>query len=112
MIVQEAIHSIRTQSGKKKMFAIKVDLEKAYDHLNWDLIHEAFYLTGLSNNFVGIIMDFICSANYFVLWEGEPTKCFIPSQGIRQGDPLSSYIFTLCIERLVHIITDEIHRGN
>lgn len=43
-----------------------------------------------------------------VLWNGEPTDTFTPSRGIRQGDPLSPYIFVLCMERLNQIIEESI----
>ncbi|XP_061348098.1 uncharacterized protein LOC133293538 [Gastrolobium bilobum] len=39
IIVQELIHSIRRMQGKKCFMVIKVDLEKAYDRLNWKFIH-------------------------------------------------------------------------
>lgn len=38
------------------------------------------------------------------MWNGIPMEKFWPSRGIRQGDPISSYIFVLCIERLAHSI--------
>lgn len=38
IIVQEIIRSMRTQKGDNNMFLMKVDLEKAYDRLNWDFI--------------------------------------------------------------------------
>nr|KYP62280.1 hypothetical protein KK1_016807 [Cajanus cajan] len=39
-----------------------------------------------------------------VIWNGEALQSFKPSRGIRQGDPLSMYIFVLCMERLFHLI--------
>ena len=44
-------------------------------------------------------------------WNGELTESFTPSRGIRQGDPISPYIFVLCIERLSHGINDAVQRG-
>ena len=39
-----------------------------------------------------------------LLWNGEKSNQFQRSRGIRQGDPLSLYIFVLCIERLAQLI--------
>ena len=47
-----------------------------------------------------------------ILWNGEATADFAPGRGIRQGDPLSPYIFILCIEQLSHGITQAMRDGN
>lgn len=45
------------------------------------------------------------------LWNGDVTDSFTPSRGIRQGDPLSPYIFVRCIERLAHRINLAVSDG-
>ncbi|KAH9673090.1 reverse transcriptase domain-containing protein [Citrus sinensis] len=83
IIAQEIIYTMRRKSGKIGQILIKVDLEKAYDRLT----------------------------SMQILWNGECTEDFVPSRGIRQGDPISPYIFVLCIERLSHRILRAVNTG-
>lgn len=79
--------------------AIKIDLEKAYDRLNWGFIN-----IGCPDNIVDIIWWCIPSPSMHLLWNGEALQEFSPKRGIRQGCPLSPYLFILGIERLFHLI--------
>ena len=94
------------KKGKKCFMVINMDLKKEYDRLNWDFIHETLQETRLSRDMIHIIMECITFATMKVLWNGEVAVEFVPSRGIRQGDPLSLYIFVLCIERLNHGINN------
>lgn len=56
-------------------------------------------------------MKCVSSASFNVLWDGDKSDHFTPSRGIRQGDPLSPYLFAISMERLTHMI-DEADRNN
>ena len=111
IIAQEVIHSMRIKKGQTGWLAVKVDLEKAYDRLDWSFIKDTLSLVGISGRLLQLIMACISSSRLSVLWNGTPTDSFTPSRGIRQGDPLSPYIFTLCMERLHHIISEQMDEG-
>lgn len=88
--------------------AIKIDFEKGYDRLRWSYIRETLLQMNLPYLMVNVIMECITTAPLRVLWNGEPTECFKPTRGIRQGDPLSPYIFVMCMERLYQTIEESI----
>ncbi|KAL2902408.1 hypothetical protein RDABS01_027490 [Bienertia sinuspersici] len=111
VIFQEVLHSMRTKQGKEAYMAIKIDLEKAYDRLRWSFIHETLSDMRLPKQMVKVIMECISTTKMKVLWNGEPTMEFTPSRGIRQGDPLSPYIFVMCMERLNQVIEESIFLG-
>ena len=58
----------------------------------------------LPDNWISLILDCMKSNSVSLIWKGKQTVFFSPSRGTRQGDPLSPYIFVLCIERLSHMI--------
>ncbi|XP_016178430.1 uncharacterized protein LOC107620837 [Arachis ipaensis] len=91
---------------------IKIDLEKAYDHLSWDFIEQSLRDFSLPPELIDAIMMCVCSVSFQVLWNGEATDKFIPSCGIRQGDLLSPYIFFICMDRLSHLIEDMVEVGD
>lgn len=108
VIFQEVIHSMRSKQGRTSFMAIKIDLEKAYDRLKWSFIHDTLLEMRIPKKFIDIIMKCVSSSSMRVLWNGEPTHSFSPSRGIRQGDPLSPYLFVMCMERLNQLIEEAI----
>ncbi|XP_056697347.1 uncharacterized protein [Spinacia oleracea] len=104
IIANEVLHSMRARKGRRGWFMIKLDLEKAYDKLEWSFIRSSLMLYGLDESSVKIIMSCITSVSSSILVNGIPTDSFSPSRGIRQGDPLSPYIFIICMEVLSHMI--------
>ena len=84
--------------------AIKIDLEKAYDKLEWGFIKRRLIYTNLSMDLVELIMSYISSVSTSVLFNGGILEPIQPSRGIKQGDPLSPYIFIMCIEFLGQLI--------
>lgn len=106
--MQEVIHTMKRKQGIKGFMAIKIDFEKAYDRLRWKFIRDTLLQMNLPILLVETIMECVCSASMRVLWNGEPSASFKPSQGIRQGGPLSPYLFVMCMERLYQRIEEAI----
>ena len=84
--------------------AIKIDLNKAYDCLKWDFIKAVLRQVGFPKLWIFLLMECITTVSYSVLINGKPSPVFKPMLGIQQEDPLSLYIFILCIEVLSDLL--------
>ena len=100
VIAQELIHSIHRKKGRMGQLILKLDLEKAYDRLEWDFIREVLAFFKLPPSFVDLVLECVSTSSFSILVNGGQLENFKPSRGIRQGDPLSPYLFILCMEYL------------
>lgn len=107
IVVQELIHTISSKKGQVGYMAIKVDLKKAYDKLEWSFIREVLVNSNLPNQLVALIIRCVSSVSISILFNGGSADPILPTKGIRQGDPLSPYLFILCMEFLGHLIEEK-----
>lgn len=84
---------MRFTKAKRGTTAIELDLEKAYNRLEWDFLEETLRDAGLPERLVAVIMRIVPSGSCRLLWNGEITDEIRPSRGLRQGCPLSLYLF-------------------
>lgn len=108
---QEMIHTLKNKKGRKGGMIVKIDMEKAYKRLEWPFIVDTLQDVGLPETMVNVIMRCVSNATFRLLWNGECTNTIQQTRRQRQGDPLSHYLFVLCLERLVHMIQQEVERG-
>ena len=104
VIAQELIHSLDNKRGKVGFMAIKVDLAKAYDRLEWPFIHKVLKAFHFPQMLIDLIMSCISSTSITILFNGGKLNPFKPSRGLRQGDPLSPYLFIPYMEYLGFLI--------
>jgi len=111
LVLQKTIHSLNNLHGSNGYMILKLDLEKAYDRLEWPFIMETLHNLNLPNHLKSIIENCISSSSMSLNWNGNKSSSFSNSRGLRQGDPISPYLFVLAIERLSHKIQDLVEAG-
>jgi hypothetical protein len=108
----ETLHTMHSRMwGKVGFMAVKLDMSKAYDRVEWDFFEAIMYRMGFGQKWIEMIMMCVKSANFEILVNGIPTGRIYPSRGIRQGDPISPYLFLLCAEALSMLLTKADQRG-
>ena len=83
IVVQELIHTISNKKGREGYMAIKVDLEKAYDKIEWSFIREVLINANLPHNLVNLIMSYVSYVSTFILFNSGNVEPIFPSCGIR-----------------------------
>ena len=80
--------------------AMKLDISKAYDRVEWGFLRQVMQKLGFDEKWVQLAMEMVSTSSYSILINGEPKGFIQPSRGIKQGGPLSPYLFLLCAEGL------------
>lgn len=84
--------------------ALKTDIKKAYDRLECSFLEETMRQMGFCDKWIKLIMLCVRTVSFSVLINGSPRGYIKPERGIRQGDPLSPYLFILCAEVFSHLM--------
>ncbi|GJZ98249.1 RNA-directed DNA polymerase, eukaryota, reverse transcriptase zinc-binding domain protein [Tanacetum coccineum] len=111
LLSQELFRGYNRKHNIKKV-SFKIDLQKAYDTISWDFLKEILVMFGFHEKMVSWIMTCITSAKFSINVNGERVGYFKGGRGLRQGDPISPYLFTLVMEVLNLLIQKNIQDGN
>jgi len=113
LIVQEVLHQLRIRKRKKKAQAVlKLDMQKAYDRVEWDFLCECMKKMGFCKEWVQCVKQCISTVSFSVKINGESMQQFHPSRDIRQGDPLSPYLFILMANVLSILMSRAVSDGS
>ena len=107
LVAYECFHYLRKKKkGKEGFLGLKLDMSKAYNRVEWDFLEKMILKLGFPDCFVKLILDCVNSTSFSILVNGQPSRKFLPTRGMRQGDPLSPFLFIICVEGLSSLLRD------
>ncbi|KAB2601993.1 hypothetical protein D8674_002998 [Pyrus ussuriensis x Pyrus communis] len=111
-IAHEMFHYLKGRKARNRFeMAIKLDMQKAYDRVEWDFLDAVMERMGFCSSWRSLISGCVSSVKFAVLLNGQAGKSFAPSRGLRQGDPISPYLFILVGEVLSTLIQGAVVQG-
>ncbi|KAL0282747.1 UNVERIFIED_CONTAM: hypothetical protein Sradi_7253000, partial [Sesamum radiatum] len=110
ILLAQELFSGYNQRNQPPRCALKVDLRKAYDTVEWDFLKAALTLFGFPERFIQWIVECVTTPSYSVCFNGAPHGFFRGTRGLRQGDPMSPFLFVLVMEVLTLILVHRIEQ--
>ena len=108
-------HEVMNHIGKRRKaksgeMALKLDMSKAYDWVEWECLKQIMLKLGFHGHWVQIVIRCVSSVSYAVKINGKPYREIRPSRRLQQGDPLSPYLFIICAEGPSTLIHSSVQR--
>lgn len=102
----------RKNRGLEGEVALKLDISKAYDRVDWRYLQKRMKVMGFSDKWIKWVMLCVTTVSYMINFNGHLVGPIVPSRGLRQGDLLSPYLFLFCVEGLSHSIKKAAEEGD
>ncbi|XP_052117631.1 secreted RxLR effector protein 78-like [Arachis duranensis] len=105
----ETVHWIKRR--KKEAAIIKLDFQKAYDRVRWSFVDIVLQKMGFGHKWRAWVIEYVTTTSMSVLINGSPSKPFKRQRGLRQGDPLSPFLFVLVVDVLHRMVGEAVRNG-
>lgn len=110
LLATEIVHGYNSNNVEPSGM-LKVDLRKAFDTLRWDFVLAALKGINVPKKFISWIAECLTSPTFSISVNGHTGGFFNSTQGMRQGDPLSPYLFVLCMEVFSGLLRSRYNSG-
>ena len=109
LVANEVVEECKLK--KKRLAIVKVDYEKAYDSVSWVFLYYMMGRLGFCARWIGWIKECLESSTISILVNGSPTKEFVPTRGLRQGDPMAPFLFLIVAEGLAGLVRQAVRKN-
>ena len=105
MVVYELVHYMKNKRvGGNHQMTLKLDMSKAYDRVEWGYLERIMINLSFPSRWIRLVMTCVRTVTYSVVINGSPCGHIVSTRGLRQGDPLSLYLFLLCMKGFSSLI--------
>lgn len=113
LVAYELTHHMRNRRrGNKGYVAVKLDMSKAYDRVEWQFLESMMAKLCFRQGWIDLTMKCVTTVRYRIKVNGELSEVIAPERGLKQDDPLSPYLFLICAEGFSALLNQAEREGS
>jgi hypothetical protein len=104
ILAHEILHILKFKRGRGGLTVVNIDMEKAFDKMEWTFLLAILQKLGFHPTWINWIRLCISTTSFFVLLNGSPFGLFSHSRYLKQGDPLSHFLFIIGLDAISRLL--------